>query len=158
MNILAIKGSDESDVQLGNDGMRHLIAAMFDVFDLLHAGGNVFHLEQECVHGLRAVIQVGAHLGKHLEKFGFSGDEAKLQSGLRRLLSSVARRVACGMIAKPTNISRAQESVKPAPHNRDGIKSKKPHIAAFAFPSRKVYSVDSISKPQASSRDSGMNF
>jgi hypothetical protein len=66
------------------------------------------------VHGLRAVIEIGAHLGKHLEKFGFSGDEAKLQSGLRRLLSSVARRVACGMIAKPTNISRAQESVKPA--------------------------------------------
>ena len=77
MNVFPIKGSNESLVQLCDDGVSHVIAPMLDFLQLLDARRiltRIFQniLQQPCTFG-----QVAGDLVEQVEELGLPGDQAE---------------------------------------------------------------------------------
>ena len=78
MNVFAVEGRDKGLVELDQDAVRHLVAAMLDLLDLLHGSGHplVVVVVQQVGQHLRALDHVVRDLGEHVEKLGFTRNEA----------------------------------------------------------------------------------
>ena len=71
VDVFAIERGNKGGVELHEDGVGDLVAAMLDVFDLLDVRGSVFELAQKFGDGAGAEDQVRGHLLEHVKKLGF---------------------------------------------------------------------------------------
>src|SRR6266581_5158976 len=76
MDVLAVKRSNESLVQLGEDGVGKLISTVLNFLELLHPKVDILEALEDLNHQARALGDVRRHLGKHLVELHLARDEA----------------------------------------------------------------------------------
>ena len=78
VNVFAVEGRDEGLVQLDQDAVRHVVAAVLDLLDLLHGSGHllIVVVVQQVGQDLRTLDHVVRDFREHVEKLGVTRDEA----------------------------------------------------------------------------------
>ena len=76
MNVLAIKGSDEGLIQLGDDGVGSLVPAMLNGLHLADPHSEISGIGEDGTKQFGSIGEIGRKFGKQLEKFSIAGDEA----------------------------------------------------------------------------------
>lgn len=79
MNVLAIKRSDESLIELGQDGMGKIVSRVLNPSNLPDPLLDFLIIRKKVHQDLRSRNQVVGHLRKHREKTGISGDESHIR-------------------------------------------------------------------------------
>src|SRR5579864_1207598 len=81
VDVFAIERSDEGLVKLGENIVRHVVAAMLNVLELLDARINVLKVFQHLFEQTGAITQIAGHFGEHVEKLCVSWNKADHVSG-----------------------------------------------------------------------------
>ncbi len=98
MDVLPVERSDEGLVQRGDDGVGQIIAAMFDLLQLVEARSKFGWVLQNVLQQTSALRNVLRHFGEHAEEFGLPRNQADHET------RGSSRNLACRLVsADPKN-------------------------------------------------------